>query len=100
MPYKQYALEYIYYYNKKFDNRNSWSGSNQGTVDTKVFRFNEVKFEEYRQKRNVNEIYQAIKRVNRQMENDSIITIYNNDMEQMERLMKMFEGDYTMNEFE
>jgi len=100
MPYKQYALEYIYYYNKKFDNRNSWSGSNQGTGDTKVFRFNEVKFEEYRQKRNVNEIYQAIKRVNRQMENDSIITIYNNDMEQMERLMKMFEGDYTMNEFD
>jgi hypothetical protein len=105
MPYRQYALEYIYYYSSKLkhgkiDNRNSWSGSNQGTGDTKVFRFNEVKFEEYRQKRNVNEIYQAIKRVNRQMKYDSIITIYNNDMEQMERLLNMFEGDYTLETFD
>lgn len=97
MPYRQYALEYIYYYNKRFDNRNSWSGSNSGSGDEKVFRFNEKKFEEYRQKRNVNEIYQATKRVNRQMNHDSIITIYNNDMEQMDLLLKMFKGDYKMN---
>lgn len=100
MPFRQYVLEYLYYYNVKMDNRNSWSGSNQGKGDSKVFRFNEKKFEEYRQKRNVNEIYQAIKRVNRQMEHKSIITIYNNDMEQMERLLNMFEGDYTVNVFE
>ena len=34
------------------------------------------------------------------MEYESIITIYNNDMEQMERLLNMFEGDYTLEVFE
>lgn len=100
MPYRQYVLEYLYYSNKKLDNRNSWSGTNEGKGDLKVYRFKEDKFEEYRQCRNANEIYQAIKRVNRNMQDKSKIYIFNNDSEIIDRVLKMFKGNKKVNEYE
>jgi hypothetical protein len=100
MPFRQYVLEYLYYSNKKLDNRNSWSGLNNGKGDEKVYRFKEDKFEEYRQCKNANEIYQAIKRVNRTMEKESKIYIFNNDSETIDRVLKMFKGNKKVAEYE
>jgi hypothetical protein len=100
MPFRQYVLEYLYYSDKKLDNRNSWSGINDGKGAEKVYRFKEDKFEEYRQCRNANEIYQAIKRVNRTMEKESKIYIFNNDSETIDRVLKMFKGNKKVAEYE
>lgn len=92
IPYRYYVLEYLYYSNETLDNRNSWSGSNSGRGDEMVYRFNEKKFETYRQCKNANEIYQAIKRVNRDMSQESKIFIFNNDIEVIQRVLDMFKG--------
>lgn len=100
LPFRQYVLEYLYFSNKKLDNRNEWSGIKTGSGDSQVYRFKEDKFEEYRQSYNANEIYQAIKRINRSMELDSIVFIFNNDKEMIDRVMKLFKGDYEWHEYE
>jgi len=93
IPYRYYILEHLYFSNETLDNRNSWSGSNSGKGDEMVYRFNEKKFETYRQCKNANEIYQAIKRVNRDMSQKSKIFIFNNDMETIQRVLDMFKGE-------
>ncbi len=95
LPYRYYVLEYLYFSNSTFDNKNSWGGSNVGSGDEMVYRFNENKFEEYRQSKNANEIYQAIKRVNRNMSKESNVFIFNNDMETIQRVLDMFKGNKT-----
>ncbi len=100
MPYRLYILEYIYYSNKRFDNKNTWQGSNDGNKQNKVFRFKEKKFEEYRQNRNANEIYQAIKRINRDMSKESKIFILNNDVETIDRVLDIFKGDKKVKYYE
>ena len=57
-----------------------------------VFRFKDKRFEEYRQLRNADQIYQAIKRINRNMKFESKVFIFNNDLETVERMVKMFKG--------
>jgi hypothetical protein len=91
-PFRTYVLEYIYFSGMRFTNRNSWEGINIGKGDTKVYRFKEDKFEEYRQGKNANEIYQAIKRINRNMEHESKIAIFNNDVDMINTVIKMFKG--------
>jgi hypothetical protein len=100
LPYRQYVLEYLYFSNKKLDNKNKWCGSRVGSGDSQVYRFKEDKFEEYRQCYNANQIYQAIKRINRNMELDSTVFIFNNDSEMIDRVMKMFKGDYKFKEYD
>lgn len=100
LPYRQYVLEYLYYSNKKLTNKNKWCGSRVGSGDSQVYRFKENKFEEYRQCYNANQLYQAIKRINRNMELDSIVFIFNNDSEMIDRVMKMFKGDYKFKEYD
>ena len=91
VPFRLYVLEYIYFSKEKFTNKNSWNGSNRGSKDDKVFKFNESQFEEYRQCRNANEIYQAIKRINRNMSKESKVFVLNNDIEMIERILNMFD---------
>lgn len=91
-PFRTYVLEYIYFSETKFTNRNSWEGISAGKGDSKVYRFREEKFEEYRQGKNANEIYQAIKRINRSMEHESKVAIFNNDVDMINTVMKMFKG--------
>jgi hypothetical protein len=95
VPFRLYILEYIYFSEKRFTNRNSWDGCNIGSKDEKVYRFKESQFEEYRQCRNANEIYQAIKRINRNMSKESNVFILNNDTEMIDRILKMFKN-YTI----
>lgn len=99
VPYRLYVLEYIYFSNKKFDNRKKWDGKNTGAGDYKVYRFSNKQFEKYRQCRNANEIYQAIKRVNRNMEHETKVILLNNDSETVERVTKMFK-DCNVNEYD
>lgn len=61
IPYRAYVLEYLYFSREKLDNRNTWDGNNEGSGNNIVYRFQENKFEEYRQSRNANELYQALK---------------------------------------
>ncbi|ABR48990.1 hypothetical protein Amet_2840 [Alkaliphilus metalliredigens QYMF] len=92
VPFRTYVLEYLYYSNIKLDNRTTWTGIKSGKGDEMVYRFKDKRFEDYRQGRNANEIYQAIKRVNRSMEYESKIFIFNNDMEVVNKVLKMFKG--------
>jgi hypothetical protein len=96
LPFRQYILEYLYYSKKKFDNRNKWTGVKKGSGDNQVFRFKEQKFEEYRQCKNAIEIYQAIKRINRNMDKQSKVFILNNDTEVIDKVLKMFKGEITV----
>lgn len=100
LPYRQYVLEYLYYSNKKLTNKNKWCGQRCGSGDSQVYRFKEFKFEEYRQCYNANQIYQAIKRINRNMNLNSKVFIFNNDSETIDRVMKMFKGDYKKKEYD
>jgi hypothetical protein len=100
LPYRQYVLQYLYHSNKKFDNRNKWCGKRCGSGNNQVYRFYEDKFEEFRQCVNANELYQAIKRVNRNMELNSKIFIFNNDSEMLDRVLKMFRGEYKTKEYD
>ncbi|MBU3176663.1 DEAD/DEAH box helicase family protein [Clostridium estertheticum] len=92
VPFRVYILEYLYYSNQKLDNRSKWTGKNVGKGIDKVFRFADSRFEDYRQYKNANEIYQAIKRVNRNMERESMVIIFNNDTETIDRVIKMFKN--------
>ncbi|MBU3098415.1 MULTISPECIES: DEAD/DEAH box helicase [Clostridium] len=92
MPFRVYVLEYLYYSNQRLDNRCNWKGKNVGKGIHKVFRFADSRFEDYRQYKNANEIYQAIKRVNRNMERESMVIIFNNDAETIDIVIKMFEN--------
>lgn len=90
IPYRIYVLEYIYYSNKKFDNRWNWEGFNDGAGDNLVHRFRYKEFEKYRINKNATEIYQAIKRVNRGMSKESTIVLINNDTKIVDKVLKMF----------
>jgi hypothetical protein len=103
IPFRMYILEYIYFSKIKYTNTNSWDGIVSGANDEKVYRFKEKQFEEYRQCRNANEIYQAIKRINRNMSQESKVIILNNDIKMINRIMKMFKNTtvtYTDSEVE
>jgi triphosphoribosyl-dephospho-CoA synthetase len=103
VPFRLYILEYIYFSGVKFTNRNSWDGIIVGSKDEKVYRFKEKQFEDYRQCRNANEIYQAIKRINRNMSKESKVFILNNDVQMCEIILKMFKNctvDYFDSEVE
>jgi hypothetical protein len=87
IPFHAYAVEYMYYSGKEID---SLLGQNTGSGDNRVFRIVNEEIEKYRQCSNANEIYQAIKRVNRDMSRESVITIFNNDSEIVDKVLRMF----------
>jgi len=93
VPFRMYILEYIYFSNSRYTNVNSWDGIKSGYRDTMTYRFKEKQFEEYRQCRNANEIYQAIKRINRNMFLKSKVTILNNDLEMVNKILNMFKNN-------
>lgn len=89
LPYRQYVLEYLYYSGKKFGNGSSWNCVIEGSGDFKVYRFANKDIEQYRQRHNANEIYQAIKRVNRSMQYQTNGYIFNNDKQVLNLVLKM-----------
>lgn len=92
IPYKNYVLEYLYFSNARLNNTVSWDGRNYGSKDEKVFRFKNKEFEKYRQYQNASNIYQAIKRINRNMKNESKVILFNNDVNIINRLVRMFKN--------
>ena len=85
---KQYILEYLYYSNKKFNSDD----------DIKVVLLNERRtfvnknIEEYKIGRISNEFYQAVKRVNRDMDKETRVVILTKEVEAVELVCKMLKN--------
>ena len=85
---KQYILEYLYYSNKKFNSDD----------DIKVVLLNERRtfvnknIEEYKIGRIANEFYQAVKRVNRDMDKETRVVILTKEVEAVELVCKMLKN--------
>jgi ribonuclease BN (tRNA processing enzyme) len=92
VPYRQYVLEYIYYSKKTFQSNESWQGNNESKGAEKVYRFKNSEFEDYRVNKNVEIMYQAIKRVNRDMSRKTKALVICNDVKCLEKLAKMFKN--------
>lgn len=90
VPFRIYILEWLFYSGTTLDNKTPWDGINDGKGHDRVYRFKDERFESYRQNKNANELYQAVKRVNRNMIKDSKVIIFNNDSKTIETFTKMF----------
>lgn len=66
----QYLVKYLHY-NRKEIQEGVLRGKSTGSGITHIWKFNDERFERIREKWAANEIYQAIKRVNRQMEHST-----------------------------
>jgi hypothetical protein len=96
MPYRQYVLEYLFYSNEKFDGRNEWGGANDGNKEKKVFRFKNKRFEDYRVNKVTEHIYQAIKRINRNMIDEANVLLFCNDEKVIKKLNKLFGKEFVV----
>lgn len=92
IPYRTYVLEYLYYSNKKIDNRGNWNGYRDGAGDNMVYRFCNKKIERYRINYCVTQIYQAVKRVNRDNYKNTEVIIINNDEKIIDKILKQFKN--------
>lgn len=82
LPDREVVLEYLYHSNKTFNEENvdifdnvSWYGGKHGLI----YELNNDDFEEYRKQLVESEIYQAIKRVNRDMSQDTTVVFITRD---------------------
>lgn len=97
IPFPIYVLKYMFYSMRSFNNGDKWDA---GTISG-VYRFRHKEFEKVRQTVIAAELYQAIKRINRN--NDSIAEVYiiNNDQEILDKLIEQFNGikveEYSIN---
>lgn len=81
-----YILKYLHYAKKKIDGEFDLSARCNGKRIHKLYSFNDKRLEEIRVKWIASEIYQAIKRVNRNMQYDSDVLIFINNEEVIELL--------------
>ncbi len=82
-----YILKYLHYAKKKIDSEFTLSAKCNGRKERKSYSFNDNRLEEIRVKWIASEIYQAIKRVNRNMRYDTDALIFINN-EQVIELLK------------
>ena len=81
-----YILKYLHYAKKKIDEEFDLSARCNGRNERKLYSFNDKRLEEIRVKWIASEIYQAIKRVNRNMKYDSDVLIFINNNHVIELL--------------
>lgn len=82
-----YILKYLHYAKKKIDSEFTLSAKCNGRKERRSYSFNDKRLEEIRVKWIASEIYQAIKRVNRNMQYDTDALIFINN-EQVIELLK------------
>lgn len=94
LPDREVVLEYLYFSNKTFSEENvnlfgneviNWYGGKHG----QIYELDNADFERYRKQLVASEIYQAIKRVNRNMSQKSTVVIITKDNEVFDMLVKM-----------
>lgn len=88
---KQYILEYLYYSEKRLNSDEDI----KVTTPNRRRQFSNKEIEQYKIGRIANEFYQAIKRVNRDMEKDTTAVIITKDVEAVKLVCTMLEN-YTL----
>lgn len=98
VPFHIYVLKYIYYSGKKLDNRTKWefvrSSSNKSVA------FKNDNFENIRISELTSHLYQAIKRINRDNNQNAQVYIFNADTKVLETLKKQFKDIFIKQEIE
>jgi hypothetical protein len=94
-PFYVYVLKYLYYSEKKLDNRTSWDLINANYI----MQFKNEELDKIRTSYLSGELYQAIKRIDRDMKNNSQIYIINNDNEVIDIVCRQFKN-ININNFE
>lgn len=95
IPYSSIIVQYLYYYNKTqsdFDKTFKVVKINTKTDNTYVFRFKDSRFETMRVNSIANEIYQGIKRVNRDMSKDSNVILLQHDVKVINKVIGLMKG--------
>lgn len=97
IPFPIYVLKYMFYSGLNFNPEGKWDAGH----DNKVYRFRNTEFEKVRQTVIVAELYQAIKRINRDNDKEAEIYLINNDQEILDKLIKQFNNikvkEYSLN---
>ena len=88
---KQYILEYLYYSEKRLNSDEDI----KVTTPNRRRKFSNTEIEQYKIGRIANEFYQAIKRVNRDMEEDTTAVIITKDVEAVNLVCSMLKN-YTL----
>ncbi len=87
----------MFYSRLNFNNGDKWDAGKIGGV----YRFRHKEFEQIRQTVIAAELYQAIKRINRNNDRVADVYIINNDQEILEKLIEQFNGikveEYSLN---
>lgn len=81
-----YILKYLHYGKGAFEDKLNLGTTSSGRKSKRIYSFNDKRLEEIRTKWIASEIYQAIKRVNRNMQYDSEVLIYINNEKVIELL--------------
>lgn len=81
-----YILKYLHYGKGIFEDKLNLGTTSSGRKSKRIYSFNDKRLEEIRTKWIASEIYQAIKRVNRNMQYDSEVLIYINNEKVIELL--------------
>lgn len=101
-----YILKYLHYGKKRIDEQFDLSSKSSGRKERKLYSFNDERLEEIRVKWIASEIYQAVKRVNRNMVYNTDILIFINNEQVIELLQKQMNKcsveiiDFDTNTFE
>lgn len=87
-----YILKYLHYSKKEIDEQFDLSAKCNGKRERKLYSFNDKRLEEIRAKWIASEIYQAVKRVNRNMKYDSDVLIFINNERVIELLVEQMQN--------
>ncbi len=97
IPFAIYVLKYMFYSRHSFNNGDKWDAG----TNNKVYRFRNTEFEKVRQTVIASELYQAIKRINRNNYKVAEVYIINNDQEILDKLIEQFNNikvqEYSLN---
>lgn len=86
IPFAIYILKYMFYSGFSFNVGDKWS---TGNIDN-VHRFRNKEFEKVRQTVITAELYQAIKRINRNNNKSAEVYVINNDQQILDKLIEQF----------
>ncbi len=97
IPFPIYVLKYMFYSKLSCNAGDKWDAGSIGGV----YRFRNTEFEKVRQTLIAAELYQAIKRINRDNNKEAIIYLINNDQEILNKLIEQFNNinikEYSLN---